>query len=392
MRESELHELQQGIAESEREADALEAERASQVERLAVAAEQLDQAEAVTQKRLESDPAHIAQLERAQAADAIAAEAEAKTGQAETDRVEKGRPYESEPLFMYLWKRGHGTARYSAFTPLRFLDDKVAGLCGFHDARPNYAMLLEIPVRLREHAERIRAAADHEFEALRAMEEKAALGDGIQALRDAVNEAQSRLDDIDEKIRDAEERARALMHKRADYAAGADEHFRAAMDLLQTEFRRESIASLRRQAMETRGPRDDLLVRELAEMEEERERLEDALRHHKQMHIRHLERLQDLERVRREFTENRYDDVHSTFANEDLVAGMLNEFLRGVASSGDLWGSLRRHHRRRRIEADPDFGSGGFGSSGSVWRAPSSGRGGGLGGGGSGGFRTGGEF
>jgi hypothetical protein len=73
---------------------------------------------------------------------------------------------------------------------------------------------------------------------------------------------------------------------------------------------------------------------------------------------------------------------------------ILHEFLRGVASSDDLWGTLRRQQRYHRIESDPGFGSGGFGRSDSTWHFPELG-GGGFGGGGEirgGGFRTGGGF
>ena len=37
---------------------------------------------------------------------------------------------------------------------IQYLDGLVAGLVGYPEARPNFAMLNEIPLRLREHAER----------------------------------------------------------------------------------------------------------------------------------------------------------------------------------------------------------------------------------------------
>jgi len=52
-----------------------------------------------------------------------------------------------------------------------------------------------------------------------------------------------------------------------------------------------------------------------------------------------------------------------------------------------LWRQIQRQQQTRRVRANPTFGSGGFGRSGSVWR---SGRMGGVFGGG--GFRTGGGF
>lgn len=82
--------------------------------------------------------------------------AERKAAQAETDLEQKRKPYEADPLFMYLWKRGFGTPRYRAIPLVRYLDRKVARLVGFDDARRNYAVLIELPVRLREHADQLR--------------------------------------------------------------------------------------------------------------------------------------------------------------------------------------------------------------------------------------------
>jgi hypothetical protein len=89
---------------------------------------------------------------------AVIAKAEEKAAQAEADREEKRRPYEADPLFMYLWRRRFGTREYQASRLVHFLDRKVAHLIGYEDARVNYTMLMELPQRLREHAERLRAS------------------------------------------------------------------------------------------------------------------------------------------------------------------------------------------------------------------------------------------
>ena len=83
--------------------------------------------------------------------------AEAKAAQAERDLEEKRQPYEADPLFMYLWRRKFGTPEYRSKGLVRSLDRKVARLIEFDGARRNYAVLVELPVRLREHADRLRA-------------------------------------------------------------------------------------------------------------------------------------------------------------------------------------------------------------------------------------------
>ena len=93
------------------------------------------------------------------ASDDVVRNAEAKAARAEADRDEKRRPYESDPLFMYLWRRRFGTRDYEASNLVRYFDRKVAHLIGYEAARVNYAMLLELPDRLREHAERLKQEA-----------------------------------------------------------------------------------------------------------------------------------------------------------------------------------------------------------------------------------------
>jgi hypothetical protein len=393
-REQALQALEARIEASQQQQDDLDAEREVRHQQVDRASEQLDQGEATTQQRLQEDPAHRELLAAAHAADDIAKQAEAKTAQAEADRIEKGGPYEADPLFMYLWERHFGTSRYSAGPLARYLDRKVAELCDYHAARPNYAMLLEIPVRLHEHTQRVRSAADESFVALETLEAAAADADGIPALRTAVEQAEQVLRSIDERIQQEEETFNRLLQERARYAAAEDTYFNKSIATLVAEFEREGLSSLRQQTEATATAEDDRMIQKLADIDHEKRQQEDALEHHKQMHTRHLDRLQELQGVRRNFKRERFDDMHSAFDNTGLLAVVMSEFLRGVASSDDLWGTILRNQRYRRTRSNPDFGSGGFGRARKVWRFPPSRRRGAFraGMGRRGGFRTRGGF
>jgi hypothetical protein len=107
----------------------------------------LDAAAAEARRAIEMRPA---------ASDSVLRNAEAKLAQAEADREEKRRPYESDPLFMYLWRRRFGTRDYEAGNLVRYLDRKVAHLIGYEAARVNYSMLIDLPDRMREHVERLK--------------------------------------------------------------------------------------------------------------------------------------------------------------------------------------------------------------------------------------------
>lgn len=366
------------------------------------ASERLDGAEAEVQERLAQDGAYLAQLETAREAERIAEHAEEKTRRAEEARTTKGKPYEDDPLFSYLWARGYGTSTYAANSLLRYLDKWIAGLCNYRDARPNYAMLLEIPRRLNEHARRVRAASDAEFEKLKALEESAADADGVPALRQDVDDAQAALDDMDSEIESVEHRLRDLEGRRTRYTAGEDDQMQQAVEVLSNAFEREKLQTLYEYARATPTAEDDVLVQELDAGMRSAAAIRESLAEHKRVRERHLDRLEKLEEVRRRFKRQRYDNAHSEFGNAALVAMLLQQFLRGTATSDELWRTIEREQRYRRGRSNPDFGTGGFGRRRGTWHFPFPGGGGvgrgGWGGGGSGGvgggggFRTGGGF
>lgn len=395
-RARELESLQERIKAVQREEEELHAKREAASAQTAEAAEALDQAEAKTQARLQLDQAYQDQLKKTREAESTAEHADDKTKQAEEVRKQKGKPYDDDPLFSYLWKRGYGTSNYSASSLLRYLDKWVAGLCDYHDARTDYAMLLEIPKRLHEHAQRVRLVADQEFAALTHLEEAAAQQDGVPALREALQAAQTRLDDIDAEIARVEDELQELEKQRTRFASGEDGHFRQAIDTLSSAFERENLLTLYDYARATSTAEDDLLVRELDTGKTKTEQIKEELAEHKRMRERHLDRLQELEDIRRRFKRQRYDSAHSGFSNAALVAMILNQFLQGTVTSGELWRTIEREQRYRRIESNPDFGSGGFRHRQGTWHFPFPRGGGGGGFGGvlrrGGGFRTGGGF
>ena len=403
-RKRELAELEGQIAEARRQEEAVEQERTAQQDKVREAVEAVDAAQAATQKRLETTEEFRVRLKRTKAADAVAKHAEEKATLAENNRTEKGQPYESDPLFQYLWKRGFGTTRYRAGLLARFLDGWVASLCGFDKARANYAMLLEIPTRLREHADRQRKTVEREAEELRGFEQKAAEEDGIPALRERVENEEQAAADIDQRLDELEKRVDELMDRRGTYASGDDEITRQSLEVLSRQMAREPLGQLRREAEMTPTPEDNLIVERLAVLEDSEARLTESLQQHRATHQRQMARLTELEEVRHHFKRNRFDDIQSVFLEGPVLGTLLSEFLRGNVAGTELWHTLRRHQRLRRIQSIPDFGSIPFPGGGPrVWRLPPSGGwsygggGGGisrpdLGGGGGGGFRTGGGF
>lgn len=376
---------------------AIEAERRSHAERLDAAVEAVDAAEAVTQARLDADPAYQAQRKRAHEAERTAMHADEKANQSEAEREQKGASYRGDPLFMYLWGRQYGLPDYRAGGLTRWLDGKVARLIGFADARANYSRLNEIPERLREHANGLKSAAEAEFSALEKLDTEARAADGIPPLEERVADEQGKLDAIDQRIAESVSEHQALLGRKAAFAAGEDDHTRSAIEYLAGEFQREDLMELRREALATPYPDDDLIVNRLLQREDQRRQLEASVQGLRETIGQQQKRLAELEALRLDFKRNRYDRAGSTFGDDAMIAMMLGQFLNGMLDRRMLWKVLQQQQRYRPQRSDPSFGSGGFGR-GSVWGggigdvigAPR--RGGFGGGGGGGGFRTGGGF
>ena len=364
--------LIEAIHDAETRLARLEADRDQQRKNVEAADAALDEQEEAVQARLEDDPAYGAQLEVAHEADAVADQAETKTQDALDDRNAKGKPYEADVLFMYLWRRGYGTSEYSANPLARLLDAWVAKLCDYDKARPNYWMLNEIPKRLKAHAEIARAKADEEFERLKQIEVAAAEEMGVPRLQQDLDAKEQSLAEVDDSIATLERDIAELGTERTRYASGEDDLMARALDHLATEMKSDGIDALRRRAALTPDHDDDLIVQDLADIDDRLELLIEEHRDRQKVHRRRTQKVRELERLRHNFKQRGYDDMRSVFTDGSAISGALQQFLRGLLDDEDLWRIIARSHRLRQVRARPTFGSGGFPHRNGSWRRPRS--------------------
>ena len=355
------------------------AEAATEVERLE---ESLQASTGKVREQLERTGSYQSQLAAAQKADQVARHAEQKTTLAEQDRTGKGKPYEDDPLFFYLWRRGYGTSAYTGGAIARFFDSRVARLIDFDAARPNYAMLQEIPKRLAEHSARQRAEAEEQARRLRAIEDEALQVPEVSAPRQALEQSQKSLDAADDAVEAAQARRTAVLEKRAALTRGDDEVTRQAAGIIEAALRREDLKVLREQARRTPLPDDDAVVVRLEGIEAEIARTLAQLQDQTTRQSQHRERMAELERTRRDYRQRGEAGAGFDFANNGTLSVLLAEMLRGGLSGG---GFRDQMNRRRRPQGGGLFGGGGWGGG-----FGSGGGGGGRSGGG--GFRTGGGF
>lgn len=388
--EAELERSRERLAEAESAVDA-------QGEKVVAAERALDAGEAALQAKLAKDPAYREQAGATDEAVRIADEADRKTVLAEEDRSEKGKPYEADPLFMYLRKRGFGTSQYRSWGIVKALDQWVARLVGYQTARANYAMLLEIPERLRAHTERVHKAAEAAVEALAALEEKARDDDGVTALEKALERQRGERTDLDKERATIAETLSEQEKALATFDRGEDEHTAQALQLLADELRRDTLRRLQHEALLTPDPRDDELVGRIDALEDAiDEAQEDVSMRQESLQVL-AERRAELEQVRTEFRDKRYHTNDWQFDDYGALEALLQGLLRGAISGSQYWRELQRNSRRsRKRRAKIDFGSRGYRPSGTSWTRtsrPSSGgfrTGGGFGR--SSGFKTGGRF
>lgn len=377
----------------------------------------LDVARAARDARIAEVRARLAREERWQVLDerasravATAQHADAKADRAEADRVEKGRPYERTKLFMYLWRRRYRFPEYRAGRIARWLDGWVARTCGYERAHRDYAMLLELPVRLRAHAESAAAVADEAVEARVALEADELAKAGLGALDAAVAGAQRELDAAEVAVSTDEERLERLRAAVAQVDARNDRLSHEAAVLLRGIVRDADVAALGAVAAASPTPADDAAVAAVAAHRAEAERVDAELERLRAEQSAALRRAADVEALRRRFRREEFDADESEFESDLGARSILDELAVGNLDVGEAFGRFSRRQRFRSPPADDDASWGGvsfgrrsssrsagmsvsraFGGSSSGGSSHSSfGGGGGSFGGSGGGMRTGG--
>jgi DNA repair exonuclease SbcCD ATPase subunit len=368
----------------------VEEKRAAATETRDAAVAAVDELTDATEERLARDGAWQALSAAVAAARAQADAASGKAGQAESDRLVKGKPYEDDRLFMYLWRAGYGTSTYRAGPFARFFDAKVARLAGYEAARPNYYMLNEIPLRLREHADRLRDEVTAAEGRKAAYERQALEADGIVALEDAVDAAEAALAKIEAERSRVTADIAGMDGELAAFLEGTnDPALKGAVDEMAAALSHTDLVELWRKAEATPTPEDDRIVESLKRIERDGVRLNAETEELRQAALDMARKRTELERSREEFRRYGYDRPNGSFSNGSVIGSMIEGIVTGAITAAVLNGAFRSGYRGGERDRD-GFGGGWHGGG---WGGGSGGGGfSGGGGSGGGGFTTGGGF
>lgn len=292
-------------------------------------------------------------------AGAVVERATQKLEIARADREEKGEPYESDPLFLYLWERKYRTVDYKAGGLTRMLDQWVGGLCGYDKAHLTYARLIELPDRLAEHVDQVEALEGAAESALKDLEAAALKKAGVDEMEAEIEAMRAGVRKLDEAVEAAEKEHldRAESHQEALSAdSGPAEEART---VLAAALRKMSFPDLRTMVAQTVELEDDRIVDELVRLRAEEMQLEIAIKDDTRLPDRRRDDLRDIETFRSIFKRADFASYHI-----EIDRAVLEDVLGDIKSDDyDPETALKRIRKTAR-RADNDWGGGGGGRGG----------------------------
>lgn len=385
-RQKTIDDLKSRSEDANRRRKALNSEAESLRNVIAGLERQLDEAAAVARAELAGEPEFAKLIEAREDARSIHQQAQEKAEQAEEDRLSKGKAYESDPLFMYLWQRKYGSESYQPYWLIRVGDDWVARMVGYSEARGNYAILNEIPDRLREHvaylAEQLQAA-EAAVQVLEAERINKIAGSDLTGM---LTDSRIRQADVNKALETIETEITEISQQLNRYTEGLDESFQEAVSLSAKFLEQESYQRLIMLARRTSQPRDDRIVARIGEIDRKTTDLERTMKERRKDLDKISAKRKELLEIAAKFRRNYYDDEASEFELDDIAEDALEALIKGVITGADYWARSQRRHQWRGRPADPFRKRAGFPPFGGGWGGSR------RRGGGGGGFKTGGGF
>lgn len=271
-----------------------------------------------------------------------------KARKSRAEEMRKGKPYRDDPLFIYLWERKFGTSDYDRSGLVRMLDQWVARLVGYQDARANFAILTQIPERLEAHVERLSKLEQEEhakLDGIEAAKIRELAGEKFLSSLDSAHEKQNNLmAELERLNAELAETGRQLK----TYAEGQDQSFREAVEKTACFLEGQNLTALRSEARDTPDVEDDEIVRMIGKLSDERNAI-DALSRKKRKELDEaFWRKEELLRIAADFRRSRYDAPGSVFdTGPDGGAGeaLLKMLLKGAITAVEYWARTQSRQR-----------------------------------------------
>lgn len=311
---------------------------------------------AQTEKDVQADSGYIALKDAFEQARAVSARAEQKLELAKADRAEKSKPYESDPLFSYLWQRKFRTVEYGKRGLSRALDSWVAKLCKYDDAYMNYARLIELPDRIAEHMANMRLEEAEAQAAIERFEAQALEARGAGKFSADLAAAKDKLKALDASLATAEATHAGLRVEQEKASSGDTGPQEKARRVIEEGLARASFPDLKVLAAETTTPDDDRIVEALIKLRTEELQMEVNWRNVEALPARRRAGAETLETVRRRFKESGLDSPYVMLLRAAFEAA-IEAYGKGPSPDGDaLWRAIRATVHQAPRNDDDYFG------------------------------------
>ena len=351
-----LEEISRRRDEAQRHLSEAEAAKHKCAQDLAQILEALDNLRRRTADRIQGDPDWLAARSAVEAAKRIAENADRKASLSAADLAEKRKPYEDDPLFMYLWNKKHGQAEDKSWYLVSYLDQMVARLTGYLGARANYAMLQEIPLRLREHANEKQRDVEASQHRVSMLERAALIADGIEPIEAQAEAGNASVKAAEDAVVKITAELRQIEAER-QHAMGDDAIYTQAIELLAGALAQKDLQQLYQDALRTPAKEDDELVMSIGKTREALQKA-DAEVSQIRAQIREMSRRRaELEGARDRARNSGFDSPMGNYGGaQDVITQVIGGILQGALRGIDLDRVLRDNYRYPVPRADPDFG------------------------------------
>lgn len=307
--------------------------------------------------KLGSDAEYAAKLLAARELAATAEAATAKAAQAEADRERKGRPYRDDRVFMYLWQQGFGTSAYFGKGLAAWVDGRIAARIDYARARRNFALITDLPVRLRAHAEALQQRAFAAGNDVDEIENVAIDTAGGRGPREAIEQLTARIDALDRENVVLQDRRDAAVELRSELAQGSDPAYAAALEDLAGMLARDHLARLLTEAREAPEGHEASVVEQIDDLAQRVKDEADEAGEYRARLQTLAARRRGLEDIQYELKLRGFDNPHCRFTEPRLASDLLTEFLHGDRSAAAYW----ERWRTAQTWATPGYGGPGGG-------------------------------
>lgn len=376
-----LREVERRIPEQRDDVAAAEAALASVTEALNETGEERAHLARAVFEELQAIPRWQRLFEQARLLEARVAASEKRHEAAGREQAQNVPAYDGDAFFSYLARRSCGTAAAAGNAITRRLDDWVAEVTQYADARAQYDFLNALPDHAAAVLEEDRGALATALPPLARLEEEVMDRHGLTPVLARGEQLYAERGAARREVREAEVTLRQLTDELAALHDERGSYYESAIDGLEAYLEGRTLDELVSMARATRDERDDVLVEQLLEIDVRLAGLRSELVTRRKERSRLAERLAGLEEIRDRFEADDWNGRRSRFDDGLDMNALLLGFIAGRHSSRHVHRVLGRNQHFLPVHSSSGggFGGGGFSS------------GGGFGGGG-GGFSTGGGF